>query len=92
MKVLAVYPGSFDPVTNGHLDIIRRGSRLFDRIAACFVERDELMLGPLSQQERRDFNRLLNKIVMPSANWPHQMQADDGPGIVATRPKRRKGP
>ena len=29
---LAVYPGSFDPLTNGHVDIIDRGSRLFDRI------------------------------------------------------------
>ncbi len=31
MKI-AVYPGSFDPITNGHLDIIERGSRLFDQI------------------------------------------------------------
>ena len=30
--VVAVYPGSFDPLTNGHVDIIQRGSRLFDRI------------------------------------------------------------
>ena len=28
----AIYPGSFDPVTNGHLDIISRGSKLFDEI------------------------------------------------------------
>lgn len=28
----AVYPGSFDPPTNGHLDIIRRGTRMFDRV------------------------------------------------------------
>ncbi len=28
----AVYPGSFDPVTNGHLDIIKRASRLYDRV------------------------------------------------------------
>lgn len=28
----AIYPGSFDPVTNGHLDIIERGSKLFDEI------------------------------------------------------------
>ena len=36
MKGLAVYPGSFDPVTNGHLDLIRRYDRprLFDRLAA----------------------------------------------------------
>ncbi len=29
---IAVYPGTFDPVTNGHLDIIERGARLFDRL------------------------------------------------------------
>jgi pantetheine-phosphate adenylyltransferase len=29
---LAVYPGSFDPITNGHLDIIHRASRLFDQV------------------------------------------------------------
>jgi pantetheine-phosphate adenylyltransferase len=29
-RVLAIYPGSFDPLTNGHLDLIGRGSRLFD--------------------------------------------------------------
>jgi pantetheine-phosphate adenylyltransferase len=28
----AIYPGSFDPVTNGHLDVIARGARLFDRL------------------------------------------------------------
>src|SRR5437016_9968705 len=32
MKRTAIYPGSFDPVTNGHLDIIERGRHLFDRI------------------------------------------------------------
>lgn len=29
---VAIYPGSFDPITNGHLDIITRGSKLFDRL------------------------------------------------------------
>lgn len=29
---VAVYPGSFDPITNGHLDIIKRASRLYDRV------------------------------------------------------------
>jgi pantetheine-phosphate adenylyltransferase len=31
-EVIAIYPGSFDPLTNGHVDIIHRGSRFFDRI------------------------------------------------------------
>ena len=30
--VVAIYPGSFDPLTNGHVDIIQRGAKLFDRI------------------------------------------------------------
>jgi pantetheine-phosphate adenylyltransferase len=32
MQRVAIYPGSFDPVTNGHLDILERGLKLFDRI------------------------------------------------------------
>ena len=31
-SIVAVFPGAFDPVTNGHLDIIRRASRMFDRV------------------------------------------------------------
>jgi pantetheine-phosphate adenylyltransferase len=34
---VAVYPGSFDPLTNGHVDIIRRGVRLFDRIVVAVL-------------------------------------------------------
>ncbi|HEX7151813.1 MAG TPA: pantetheine-phosphate adenylyltransferase [Thermoanaerobaculia bacterium] len=36
----AVYPGSFDPLTNGHLDIIRRVSRLFDRVLVAVLENE----------------------------------------------------
>ncbi len=34
---VAVYPGTFDPLTNGHVDIIRRGSALFDRIVVAIL-------------------------------------------------------
>src|SRR3954470_21268066 len=37
MPTLAVYPGSFDPLTNGHVDIITRGARLFDRIIVAIA-------------------------------------------------------
>src|SRR5262245_63842099 len=34
---IAIYPGSFDPLTNGHVDIIQRGSKLFDRIVIAIL-------------------------------------------------------
>ena len=37
MERVAIYPGSFDPVTNGHLDIIKRGFRLFDKIIVTIL-------------------------------------------------------
>ena len=36
MKI-AIYPGSFDPVTSGHLNIIRRASEIFDRLIVCVM-------------------------------------------------------
>ena len=37
MPTLAVYPGSFDPLTNGHVDIITRGARIFDGIIVAIL-------------------------------------------------------
>ncbi len=37
MERIAIYPGSFDPVTNGHLDIVERGLKLFDRIIVTIL-------------------------------------------------------
>jgi pantetheine-phosphate adenylyltransferase len=37
MSVIAIYPGSFDPLTNGHVDIIHRGARLFERIVVAIL-------------------------------------------------------
>lgn len=34
----AVYPGSFDPVTNGHLDVIRRGAKIFDELVVAVAD------------------------------------------------------
>ena len=33
----AIYPGSFDPVTYGHIDVIRRGSKMFDEVTVCVL-------------------------------------------------------
>ncbi len=37
MERIAIYPGSFDPVTNGHLDILARGLKMFDRIIVAIL-------------------------------------------------------
>jgi len=37
MKKIAIYPGSFDPVTNGHIDIIKRGLKIFDKIIVAIL-------------------------------------------------------
>ena len=47
----AVYPGSFDPVTNGHLDIIERASHLFDEVLVA-VAYNEAKSGLFKAQER----------------------------------------
>jgi pantetheine-phosphate adenylyltransferase len=51
MKVTAVYPGTFDPITNGHLDIISRGVRLFDDIILAILKNpDKEPLFPLEER------------------------------------------
>ena len=37
MSVIAVYPGTFDPITNGHSDLVQRASRLFDRVIVAIA-------------------------------------------------------
>ena len=60
MPTLAVYPGSFDPLTNGHVDIITRGARLFDRIVVAVLINAEK--SPLfTIEERLDIARAVFK-------------------------------
>lgn len=57
--IRAVYPGSFDPITNGHLDIIKRSSHIFDEvIVAILVNPDKN--GWFSIEERKE---QINKVV-----------------------------
>jgi pantetheine-phosphate adenylyltransferase len=52
----AIYPGSFDPVTNGHLDIIERARKLFDEVIVAVAHNDEKQ-PLLSLEERLDLLR-----------------------------------
>jgi pantetheine-phosphate adenylyltransferase len=58
----AIYPGSFDPVTNGHLDVVERARKLFDEVIVAVAYNDEK--SPLfTLEERLDFlQQTLGKI------------------------------
>jgi len=63
-KVLAIYPGSFDPVTNGHLDLIERGAKIFDRLVVSLLRNFEKQ--PLFSLDERV--EMLREVVRP---WPN---------------------
>ena len=75
-RIVAIYPGSFDPITNGHLDLIERGSRLADRLIVAILEnRQKKSL--FSVEERVE---MLTEVVRPFANvevgWFHGLLVD----------------
>ena len=55
MGRIAVYPGSFDPVTNGHLDIIRRASQVFDKVIVLVSYNPKKSGGTFPIPERVEF-------------------------------------
>ncbi|MFY9265430.1 MAG: pantetheine-phosphate adenylyltransferase [Solirubrobacterales bacterium] len=50
---IAVCPGSYDPITNGHLDIIRRGARVFDKVVVAVVNASVRKSTPLFDADER---------------------------------------
>ena len=57
---IAVYPGSFDPITNGHLDIIERASKIFDKVVVG-VLRNKNKQPKFSVEQRVDFIERVTK-------------------------------
>ena len=63
-SIVAIYPGSFDPITNGHLDLIARGSRLVDRLIVAILRNESKQ--PLFSVEER--SRMLEEVLTPYPN------------------------
>ena len=53
MKITAIYPGTFDPITNGHTDLVMRAARLFDRVIVAVAESArKTTLFPVEERKR----------------------------------------
>jgi pantetheine-phosphate adenylyltransferase len=80
-EIVAIYPGSFDPLTNGHVDIIQRGSRLFSRIVVAVlinIEKAPLFTVPERVGIARDVFR----------DWPN-VEVDTFDGLLVDFARKR---
>lgn len=57
--IVAIYPGSFDPVTNGHLDLIERGSKLFNELIVAIARNPEKGKALFALDERKEMLRAM---------------------------------
>ena len=81
-KVTAIYPGSFDPPTNGHLDLIERGSKIFDELVVAILrnpEKDPLF----SLSERRSMLEALTSEF-------HNVRVDTFDGLTVDYAAKKK--
>ena len=80
MKI-AIYPGSFDPITSGHLNIIRRAAKIFDRVIVCVMV--NAGKNPMfTQAERVDFIRRITEDIP-------NVEVDSSSELLADYAKRR---
>jgi len=63
--VVAIYPGSFDPLTNGHLDVISRGANLVDKLIVAVLRNDDKQQPLFTVEERLE---MLRETVKPYTN------------------------
>jgi len=79
----AIYPGSFDPLTNGHLDVIERAAKLFDRVIVAIAINENK--NPLfTSAERRD-------LVSRSIGGLKNVEADTFTGLLVDYVEQRSG-
>ena len=86
----AIYPGSFDPVTNGHLDIIERGCKLFDEIVIAILVHPEKKPLFTIEERREMLEEVLHEIERGRRAAARRFVS--GAARAATRSSRRPTP
>ena len=79
----AIYPGSFDPVTNGHLDVIQRAAKLFDRVVVAVAKNESK--NPLFALAER--HELVSRAVQHLPN----VESDSFDGLLVDYVERQSG-
>ena len=82
-SVIAIYPGSFDPITKGHLDLVQRGSKLFDKLIVAILENATKEEPLFAVEERME---MLREVVRPYPN----VEVDSFRGLLVDYVARRK--
>ena len=77
----AIYPGSFDPITNGHLDVLHRAAKLFDRVIVAVARNDSKQ--PLFTLEERV------QMVARAVRQMPNVEADSFEGLLVSYVERR---
>lgn len=80
---LAIYPGSFDPLTNGHLDVIQRAAKLFDKVVVAAAHNESKR--PLFSQAER-----VEMVRQAVAHLPN-VETDSFDGLLVDFVERRGG-
>ncbi len=79
-KVRAIYPGSFDPVTNGHLDLIERGAKIFGRLTVAVLRNSD-------KQPLFSLNERLEMLQHVTKQYPN-VEVDSFDGLLVEYAKR----
>ena len=79
---IAIYPGSFDPITNGHIDILKSGSEIFDKVIIA-VSYNINKQGFLSLEERVD-------LIKKSVSCFNNVEVDAFEGLTVEYAKKKK--
>jgi pantetheine-phosphate adenylyltransferase len=82
MPTVAVYPGSFDPITNGHLDVIHRAAAMFDKVIVAVARNGQK--SPMFTVEERV------ALIRAAARKERNVQVDEFKGLLIQYARRER--
>lgn len=85
MKTIALYPGSFDPITNGHLDILKRAAKLFEKVIVTVAVNNRKEAVFTGDERVELINACLN-----GESWAKNIEVNQFTGLLVDHAKKMK--